>query len=80
MDNQQALEHRKRLQSYFRTNPAIWDDIVLEIGFCEHNADLKLTALGCQERDWYAGYIKACRDIIGLKHLCQNWQDDTNAS
>ena len=67
------LERDERLVEFFKSNPAIWDDITEEINVCIKNAQNQVKLKDCQYREYWAGYWEALEFVKELDRKFK-WQ------
>lgn len=74
MTEKQDIERRERLKEWFKSDPAIWQDIYEEIKISCVNEANKLKSRECTNRDFSAGYVSGQEFILDIgRWLIKSW-------
>ena len=70
-------ERHQRLIEFFKSNPAIWEDITEELEVCIKNAQSQIKLKECHYREYWAGYLEAL-DLVKELDRKFKWQKTTD--
>lgn len=73
-ESRQDIERRTRLHEWFKSEPAIWQDIKDEIEISLHNENVRLKSKVTESREWSAGWVCSHEFILTMeRYFTKQW-------